>query len=65
MPNDFLLKLKCKFTLFPIGIKICIKKKKKPEAQLEIHYTMKLFLMSVLCRLFNAKNLHVLKKTKY
>ena len=40
-------------------------KKKKPEAQLEIHYTMKLFLMSVLCRLFNAKNLHVLKKTKY
>ena len=65
MPNDFLLKLKFKFTLFPDGIKIYIKKKKKTEAQLEIRYTMKLFLMSVLCRLFNAKNLHVLKKTKY
>ena len=65
MPNDFLLKLKFKFTLFTDGIKIYIKKKKKTEAQLEIHYTMKLFLMSVLCRLFNAKNLHVLKKTKY
>ena len=46
-------------------LKYVLKKKKKPEAQLEIHYTMKLFLMSVLCRLFNAKNLHVLKKTKY
>ena len=65
MPNDFLLKLKFKFTLFTDGIKIYIKKKKKTEAQLEIRYTMKLFLMSVLCRLFNAKNLHVLKKTKY
>ena len=46
-------------------LKYVLKKKKKPEAQLEIHYTMKLFLMSVLCRLFNSKNLHVLKKTKY
>ena len=50
---------------FQMELKYVLKKKKKPEAQLEIHYTMKLFLMSVLCRLFNAKNLHVLKKTKY